>query len=80
MSVEGATSKVHAQFASKVPAGLCVRCTRARAGTDDSLAVFGGRRRWRVERPQSSFLSRQPSRGFRRVAALASGASREFLS
>ena len=42
---------------------------------DDPLVVFGGWRRWRVERPQNSVRNRRPSRGFRRVAALARGAS-----
>ena len=42
---------------------------------DDPLAVRGAWRRWCVERPQSSFGNRRPSRGFGRVAALARGAS-----
>ena len=49
-------------------------------GIEDPLVILGVWERWRVERPQNSFRSRQPSRGFRRVPALASGASREFLS
>ena len=50
---------------------------------DDPLLVFGGRRRCRVERPQNSFIfvrNRQPSRGFRRVAALTRAAFSEFCS
>ena len=44
-------------------------------GIDDHLVVFGGCWRWSVERPESSVRNRRPSRGFRRVAALARGAS-----
>ena len=38
------------------------RCWRF--GVDDPLAVPGAWRRWCVERPQSSFGNRRPSRGF----------------
>ena len=48
-------------------------------GIDNTLAVLGGRRRWRVERPYS-FSNRWPSRGFPRVAVLARGTSSEFCS
>ena len=36
---------------------------------DYLLVIFGGWRRWRVERPRNSFWNRRPSRGFRRLAA-----------
>ena len=78
MMMMGATSKVHGHFASKVHAGLRLRCSRARAGIDDLLAIFGGRRCWRVERPQNSVQNRRPSGDFGEVAALAPGASSEF--
>ena len=37
-------------------------------------------RRWLVQNPEYSFRNRRPSHGFRQVAALARGESREYLS